>query len=120
LSEHDVQKTHCATEEWAKCQHKSLSVLKSVDAIKAEVYANGPVVTNMLVFKDLIDYEAGIYHHIASWTDAEELIGAHAVLIVGWGRRNLLGIESDETSGHIDYWIVKNSWGADWGLDGYF
>jgi len=37
----------------------------------------------------------------------------HGILIVGYGT------ETDELGFSIDYWIVKNSWGADWGLDGY-
>ena len=45
---------------------------------------------------------------ILSSTDCPTTID-HAILAVGWGT-------SDD--GEV-YYIVKNSWGAEWGLDGY-
>ncbi len=47
---------------------------------------------------------AGIYEHKKG-----HFVGGHAVKVVGWG------IESD-----IKYWHVANSWGTDWGEDGFF
>ncbi|KAG8043832.1 hypothetical protein GUJ93_ZPchr0458g22362 [Zizania palustris] len=35
----------------------------------------------------------------------------HAVVVVGYGR---------EAVSAVDYWIVKNSWGSNWGQNGFF
>jgi len=51
-------------------------------------------------------YQQGIDN--PSPCDPEDL--NHAVLIVGFGT----------TPDGTDYWIIKNSWGPDWGEDGYY
>jgi cathepsin C len=68
---------------------------------------NGPVVVGYAIYHDFIYYRSGIYYH----SGPDWLLGYHAVSIVGWGK--------DDRSG-TKYWIVKNSWGSNWGEEGFF
>lgn len=45
----------------------------------------------------------------------------HGVLAVGYGTLNETVEDEDGKKSHklVDYWLVKNSWGAGWGDDGY-
>ena len=61
-----------------------------------------PLPTGMTVYEDFYYYEGDIYEHV--WGSG---LGGHLVTIVGW----------DDTNG---CWICKNSWGTDWGEDGWF
>ena len=44
----------------------------------------------------------------------------HGVLAVGYGRLDSgADLESIESGAEGDYWLIKNSWGESWGLNGY-
>jgi len=73
----------------------------TVEAIKSAVYEN-PVATTYMVYKDFYYYESGVYEYV--WGKEE---GGHAILVVGWD-------DSEQC------FMVKNSWGGDWGENGYF
>ncbi|XP_065836254.1 pro-cathepsin H-like [Oscarella lobularis] len=72
------------------------------------VALNGPVSIAYDVVKDFSSYKKGVYKSDECHKDASSV--NHAVLAVGYG----------ETDDGQKYWIVKNSWGASWGMNGYF
>ena len=60
-----------------------------------------------------IDAGSTVFHNYTGGVLDSEACGIstnHAVGIVGYG--------TDEASG-LEYWLVRNSWGADWGVDGF-
>jgi len=79
---------------------------------------NGPMSVSFEVYDDFMMYKSGVYHHTGALKskqsgasfDPFELTN-HAVLLVGYGHDQQIA---------EDYWIVKNSWGTEWGEGGYF
>jgi len=65
----------------------------------------GPLSVCFDVEGDFQQYQSGVYDSDSCSTSAN-----HAVLAVGYGT----------TTDGKPYWIVKNSWGASWGMNGYF
>lgn len=92
--------------EYKKYYAEAFYNFKSINDIKSDIYKNGPLETGFLVYSDFISYKSGIYRK-----NSDELLGGHAVKIVGWGLE-----EETNTS----YWVVANSWGTNWGEDGFF
>ncbi|WP_024875536.1 C1 family peptidase [Saccharomonospora piscinae] len=81
--------------------HDVVDLSRDPAAIKRHLYAHGPVTACLVVYDDLYHYTGGVYRHTT-----EETSGGHCVALVGW----------DDDAG---CWIAKNSWGRDWGEDGY-
>lgn len=71
--------------------------------LKAAVALIGPISVGISLSNDLRHYHSGIF----DGCQKKDRI-RHSVLLVGYGTEN-----------GQDYWLVKNSWGAKWGEDGY-
>eukprot|EP00958_Prasinococcus_capsulatus_P013561 scaffold1399_cov410-Prasinococcus_capsulatus_cf.AAC.40 len=68
----------------------------------------GPVSIAFCVYSGFQNYKSGVYSD-PSCPDSSQTVN-HAVVAVGYGVS-----ETGE-----DYFIVRNSWGADWGMEGHF
>ncbi|XP_047990446.1 cathepsin B-like [Leguminivora glycinivorella] len=83
---------------------KLIYKLNGEDQIKAELYKNGPVASSFVGYEDFVNYKSGVYSHTAG-----DVLGDHAVKILGWGVEN-----------GKKYWLCANSWNSDWGEKGFF
>ncbi|UCF11743.1 MAG: hypothetical protein JSW06_06745 [Thermoplasmatales archaeon] len=75
----------------------------SVDAIKQAIYVYGPVSASVCVNPAFLAYNGGIFNGPSC------SVINHAVALVGW----------DDNQGTNGVWFLRNSWGTNWGEDGY-
>jgi len=64
--------------------------------------AGGALVAGFQVYEDFLAYKSGVYTH-----QSGSKLGGHAVCVVGY--------DDDKQA-----WLAKNSWGTDWGEQGFF
>ncbi|CAO1340728.1 unnamed protein product [Diamesa tonsa] len=76
------------------------------ETLKEAVAQIGPISVMVRVEKNLQHYDSGIYY-IPDWISSDI---SHSMLIVGYGT-------DDELK--QDYWLLKNSFGPNWGENGY-
>jgi len=77
----------------------------SVTRIKQYILKHGAVMSVVgAAANSFDDYKEGVWQE----QNCASANYNHAVLIVGWGREK-----------NTDYWLVKNSWGNAWGLQGF-
>ncbi|CAH1109597.1 unnamed protein product [Psylliodes chrysocephalus] len=100
--------------EDGKCRAKSGSVVQVKEGVSVEATESalrdavgtvGPV--SIAIYADPFQlYNDGIFDKTTCYNDRDLL--DHGVLVVAYGTEN-----------GTQYWDVKNSWGEDWGMNGY-
>jgi hypothetical protein len=90
--------------------HKATQVTnirQDVNSMKNCLYAGLPFVVGIQVFEEFESQAIAQSGIVPMPTPTSQCIGGHSVLVVGYDDAN-------------QQWIVRNSWGADWGDHGYF
>ncbi len=87
---------------------KEMSFEKRINALQVLLYDNGPFLTHMDLYDDFGYYNSGIYEYDGVSGSA----GGHIIVVVGY--------QDDKSVKNGGYWICRNSWGDEWGEDGYF
>lgn len=105
----------CADGKTASKKYRSqtaYNIAADETSIMIEIYRWGPVAVGIMIYPDFMySYDGkSIYTHPDT---SGQMIGGHAVVVVGWG-------ETVQNGATIKYWIIRNSWGTDWGDGGYF
>lgn len=103
------QKKCPSLEEIKNCTLKKIQnycIVKGKEFIKKEILKNGSVLGMLPYYKDFLLYKSGIFY-----TDIEssKIEGYQVVKIIGWG------VNADD----IEYWIVENTFGENYGNNGY-
>lgn len=75
-------------------------------SIRRNIFFHGPVSTAMDIYEDFYTFDPSkeIYMHRTG-----KRVGGHSIVIDGWGEEN-----------GTKFWWVRNSWGKEWGIGGYF
>ena len=88
-----------------------------------EIRAHGPIIVNMITPVDFLFYKSGIYMNKSLTKNSSPniskvsildknidwMVAYHVVLILGWGEKK-----------GMRFWIGGNSWGSDFGKNGFF
>lgn len=73
------------------------------EAMKQEIFQNGPIACSIASTTELHDYTSGIFE------DKTGVVATnHEISVTGYGEEN-----------GTPYWIFRNSWGSNWGEEGF-
>jgi C1A family cysteine protease len=76
--------------------------------VKEALLRHGPLAVTVLSTPNFKSYRGGLFHE-ANPPNENNVKSNHVVLLVGW----------DDTRGPHGAWKIKNTWGTQWGEDGF-
>lgn len=94
----------------------------AVEKVKQHIFSVGPVIGS---FNTLTNFTGNLQQTNGIYIDSHEYnnvknpkwSGGHAVAILGWGVDSVI---LDNTMQQVNYWFCRNTWGENWGDNGYF
>jgi hypothetical protein len=114
-------------------------ILTDILSMQQEIAAHGPIVATYAIYADFQNGTAalvgdgwaktrGVYCNVQTTTGRprpyngtryagteDQMVGYHAVIIVGWGvERDVPDWERPGSTFDLPYWIVRNSWSEAW------
>jgi len=92
---------HYFIDDWAYVG--GINSVPSVEAMKQAIMDYGPISVSVRTSPAMFAYTGGVFN----FNDPDEV--DHGVILVGW----------DDNQGTDGVWFMRNSWGEDWGEDGY-
>jgi len=99
-------------EEALKYRVKAYARVLTVDEVKQSIYKDGPVLGAVLVCDSFVNATDGFIPLPGDNGQQDMIRGGHAICVVGYNDDLVHGK-------HTGYFEVKNSWGPEWGDDGY-
>ncbi|MEL7192293.1 MAG: C1 family peptidase [Bacteroidota bacterium] len=94
----DVQKGWREETTQIKDYHKITSTYN----MKSWIASRGPLIARFNVYDDFFAYKGGVYEYVHG-----DFAGGHATCVLGFDDQR-------------QAWLCKNSWGPDWGENGYY
>jgi C1A family cysteine protease len=81
---------------------QNINTVPSVSLIKDAICKHGAISAAVYATDNWRDYEGGIFNDNSTYLEGGVPLSNHAILIIGWNDA-------------IQCWLVKNSWGLNWG-----